>query len=108
MCFVEFWLSLAVLVLGAVAAPVYAATRGWKLWRTFKRTSRRAGAALERVTAKAEQAERHATSLTAGSERLAGAVAHLQGSLAGLAVLRAAYAESRGAFTSLRGAVPRK
>jgi hypothetical protein len=60
------------------------------------------------VTASAAMVEQHAVSLTAGTERLTNAVAHLQASLEELALIRAAAAEPRKLLASIRGLVPRK
>jgi hypothetical protein len=102
------WLTASFLVVAIVASLGYAATRGWRLWRTFRRTTGRLTDAMGRVAATAAEAEQHAVGLSAGSERLAAASERLQRSLAELGVLRAAAKESRAAWSSLRGTMPRK
>ena len=104
----ELWIPLAFLVVAGLGSLVYAALRGWRLWRTFRRSSRGASRALAHVADTASEAERHAVALTGNTERLQDVVARLQLSLAELSVLRAAYAEGRGLYSSLRGTVPRK
>ena len=102
------WLAatfLAVAILGSLA---YAGLRAWRLWRAFRSITGRLTDAMGRVAATADEAERHAVGLSAGSERLASASERLQRSLAELGVLRAAAAESRAAWSSLRGTMPRK
>jgi hypothetical protein len=105
---VELWIPLAFLVVAAVGSAVYAALRGWALWRTFRRSSRHATRALGHVTDTAANAERHAVALSGNMERLDAATSRLHEGLAELAVLRAAYAEGRELFASIRGTVPRK
>ena len=101
------WLSLAFLVLALVGSITVAVLRALRTWRTFKGFSSAAGAAVERVTATAADAERHAVALGDNGERLNAAVARLQESLAHLAVLRAAAADARAVF-DIRTRLPRK
>ena len=103
-----FWLALAFCVLAVFGSIGYAATRAWRLWKTVRATAKAATDALGRVMSSAASAEEHAVSLTAGTERLSTAIAHLQGSLEELAVIRAAAAEPRNLLRSIRGLVPRK
>ena len=103
-----FWLALGFCVLAVLGSIGYAATRAWRLWKTVRATSTAASDAVGRVMTSAAAAEAHAVSLTAGSERLSAAIAHLQGSLEELAVIRAAAAEPRNLLASIRGLVPRK
>jgi hypothetical protein len=102
------WLALAFCIVAVVGSVAYAAARAWRLWRAFRGTSRRASDALGRVTASAAEAERHATSLTGGTERLAAATVSLQESLSELHAIRAAVAEPLALLGSIRGIVPRK
>jgi hypothetical protein len=104
----ETWLPAAFLVLAVLGSAACAAARGWRLWRTFRATARRAGDAIERVTATAAKAEEHALALSANVERLTRAGEHLQESLAELAVIRAAVAEARAPIDAVRGVVPTK
>ncbi|HEX3805450.1 MAG TPA: hypothetical protein VHV52_01605 [Gaiellaceae bacterium] len=104
----EIWLPAAFLVIAVLGSAAYAAVRGWRLWRTFRATARRAGDAIERVTTTAAKAEEHALSLTGNVERLTRAADHLQESLAELAVIRAAAAEARAPIDAVRGIVPTK
>jgi hypothetical protein len=102
------WLSFTFCVVAVVTSTAYAAARGWRTWRAFGSTSGLLGDALDAVSAAGEQVERKALSLSAGTERLAGAIESLQRSLAELAVLRRAAAEPRSLLASIRGLVPRK
>jgi hypothetical protein len=67
-----------------------------------------ASSALGGVLETAAEAERHAVSLSEGSERLAAALARLQESLAHLAVLRSAATDARASLLSFRSVMPRK
>lgn len=102
------WLALAFMLVASLGGLAYAAARGWRLFRTFRRTSRRAADAVARVTDSAARAEERAAGLTAKSETLSHATEHLRQSLAELAVIRAAAAEPRSLLATIRGAVPRK
>ena len=103
-----FWLALAFCLLAVIGSIAYAATRAWRLWKTARATAKAADEAVGRVMTAAAAAEERAVSLTAGTERLSAAVAHLQRSLEELAVIRAAAAEPRTLLASIRGLVPRK
>jgi hypothetical protein len=102
------WLALAFCLVAVLGSIGYAATRAWRLWKTFRETGRAANHAVSRVMSSAARAEQRAVSLTAGTERLSVAIAHLQGSLEELALIRAAAAEPRKLLASIRGLVPRK
>ena len=104
----EIWLPATFLVVAVLGSAAYAAARGWRLWRTFRRSSGRATEALGRVSDSAADAERRATALTAKTEGLATATARLQEALAELAVLRDAAAEARATVDAVRGLVPTK
>ncbi|MGN6800129.1 MAG: hypothetical protein ACTHKS_18490 [Gaiellaceae bacterium] len=103
-----FWLALAFCLVAVIGSIGVAATRAWRLWRTVRATAKAATDAVGRVMTSAAAAEAHAVSLSAGTERLSAAIAHLQGSLEELAVIRAAAAEPRDLLKSIRGLVPRK
>ena len=103
-----FWGALTFCLLAVLGSIAYAASRAWRLWKTVKAMAKAATDAVGRVTTAAAKAEERAGSLTAGTERLSAAVAHLQGSLDELAVIRAAAAEPRNLLRSIRGLVPRK
>jgi hypothetical protein len=102
------WIAVAFCVVALVASPAYAGARAWRLWRAFRRTSRRATDALGRVSASAAAAEAHAVALSSGTERLAAAAGRLRQALDELEVIRAAAAEPRALLASIRGTVPRK
>jgi hypothetical protein len=102
------WIALAFCLVAAIGSIAYAAVRAWRLWKTVRSTAKAATDAAGRVMTSAAAAERHAVSLTAGTERLSSAVAHLQASLEELAVIRAAAAEPRKLLASIRGLAPRK
>ena len=103
-----FWLALAFFLVAVLGSLAYAGLRAWRLWRTLRGTSRRAGEALDRVTASAAAAEAHATSLSGGTQRLTAATTSLQEALAELHAIRAAVAEPLALLAVLHGAVPRK
>jgi hypothetical protein len=105
---VLFWIPLAFLLVSLLGSIAWAAARGWRLWRVFRRVSGRMADEVERLVERGTATEERATAVTANAERLAGAAERLQGSLAQLAVLRAAFAESRSTFGAARGTVPRK
>ena len=102
------WLALAFCILAVAGSIAYAAVRAWRLWKTVRTTSGRATEAAGRVMVSAALAEQHASSLTAGTERLSTGITQLQTSLEELAVIRAAAAEPRNLLRSVRGLVPRK
>ena len=102
------WLCAAFLVVALLGSIAVAATRGWRLWKTFSAVSKRTGDAVEQVAATAATAEQRVTSLSANTERLTRAIEHLQESLAELAVIRAAANEVRDGVAAVRGVVPRK
>ena len=102
------WIALAFFILAVVGSTAYAGARAWRLWKTVRATSGRVTEATGRLMASAALAEQHATSLTAGTERLSTGIAHLQASLEELAVIRAAASEPRNMLRSIRGLVPRK
>jgi hypothetical protein len=103
-----FWLALAFFLVAVVGSIGFAAARAWRFWKTVRATTKAATDAIGRVTSSAATAEEHATSLTAGTERLSAAITHLQASLEELALIRAAAAEPRDLLSSIRGLVPRK
>ncbi len=103
-----FWLALAFFLVAIFGSLAYAAVRGWRLWRIFSATSRRANDALAKVTVAATAAEAHANALTGGTERLAAAAESLQEALAELQTISAAAAEPLALIGAVRGAVPRK
>jgi uncharacterized membrane protein YcjF (UPF0283 family) len=103
-----FWLALAFCLVAVVGSIAYAATRAWRLWKTFRATGKAANQAVSHVMRSAATAEQRAASLSAGTERLSAAITHLQSSLEELAVIRAAAAEPRELLASIRGLVPRK
>jgi phage tail tape-measure protein len=102
------WIAVAFCLLAVIGSIGYAATRGWRLWKTIRSTARAANYEVNRVMSSAAAAETRALSLTAGTERLSTAITHLQGSLQELAVIRAAADEPRSLLASIRGLVPRK
>src|SRR5579885_423364 len=102
------WIAVAFFVVALVGSASYAATRAWRLWKTFRSVSGAATEGLARVSASAAAAEAHAVGLSGGSEQLAAATERLREALAELAVIRAAAAEPRALLAGLRGSVPRK
>ena len=73
-----FWLALAVCLVAVLGSIGYAAIRAWRLWKTARAAARAANQAVGRVMSSAAAAEKRAVSLTAGTERLSGAITHLQ------------------------------
>ena len=102
------WLSFTFCVVAVAASAAYCAGGGRRTWRAFDSTSGLLTNALDEVSAAGEAAERKALSVSAGSERLVGAIDRLNRSLAELAVLRRAAGEPRALLASIRGLVPRK
>jgi hypothetical protein len=102
------WICLLFLVVALVGSIAFAATRGLRAWRTFRRFSRTTSAAIDAVLETAAEAERHAVAFAEGTEKLSAALAHLEQSRARLAVIQAAATHARSSFTSARAAVPRK
>jgi hypothetical protein len=102
------WVSLLFLVVAAVGSIAYAAARGLRAWRTFKRFSKTTSSAIGDVLETVAEAERHVTAFTESTEKLSAALTRLEQSRAELAVIQAAAAEARSSLTSFRGAVPRK
>jgi hypothetical protein len=100
--------ALAFLVVAVVGSAAYAATRGWRLYRTFRATAGNASAAIGRVAEAAAKAESHAAALPGTTEALATANARLKRALDELAVLRNAAARPQSLLASIRGTVPRK
>jgi hypothetical protein len=103
---VAVWVAFQLVVL--VVSAALAALRGLHLWRRFRLFSRTVRTALEEVVRTAAAVEKHAASLSTGTERLSIVTAHLQGSLAQLALLRSAAAEANAPLARLRGAIPSK
>ena len=102
------WISLLFLVLAVLGSLAVAAARALGAWRTFRRFSRTASAAVGRVLETAAEAERHAVALTGGTEKLSAALARLEHSRARLAAIQAAATQARSSLLAFRGAVPRK
>jgi hypothetical protein len=102
------WIALAVGAAAFVGGVAFAVSRGFRAWRTLRRTSRNITRHLGDLTAKAAATEEKAVAATANGTKLADASAKLQESLAVLAVLRAALAETTAGVGRVRGVVPRK
>ncbi len=102
------WLCGAFLAVALIGSITVAATRGWRLWKTFGAVSKSAGDAVAAVTATAATAEERVLSLGANTERLTRAIEHLQESLAELAVIRAAAKDVQDAVNSVRAFAPSK
>jgi hypothetical protein len=102
------WLCVAFLIVAVGGSIGYAATRAWRLWKTFRTLLDATAQGMAKVSAAAAEAERHATSLGGHASRLQAATTRLQAALAQLAVLQDALAEARAGFGVVRGVVPRK
>jgi len=102
------FLALTFLIVAIVGSLAVAASRAWRLWKTFRGVSGRTADALGALADKGAATEQRALGLSGTSERLTEATARLQTTLAEFAVIRTAAAEPRALFASLRGAVPRK
>jgi hypothetical protein len=102
------WISALVAVAVVLGTGAYMARGALDFWRTFRRFSRVAGAAAERVTLAASVAETRANAAGAGAERLSAAAARLRRSRAQLAVLQSAAGELTVALARLRRLVPTK
>jgi uncharacterized membrane protein len=102
------WISLLFLVLAVVGSIAVATSRALHVWRTFRRFSRAASAAVVGVLETAAEAERHAVAFTEGTQKLSAALARLEVSRARLAVIQAAATQARSSLFAFQGAVPRK
>ena len=102
------WIALAVGVAGFLGGVAFAVSRGFRTWRTFRRTSRNVTRGIGELTDKAAATEEKAVAATGNSAKLAEALARLQESLAVLAVLRAALGEATAGVGRVRSVVPRK
>jgi hypothetical protein len=105
---IAVWIALALGLAGFAGGVAVAVTRGFRAWRTFRRTSRHITQRLGELTDKAAATEEKAVAATANSAKLADVAARLQASLAELAVLRAALAEAQAGVGRVRSVVPRK
>jgi hypothetical protein len=92
------WVSLAVFVIGLTAGLVYAAVRGFRLWRHAKRTSATLSAETDRIARVADEIAVQLDKANASSARLTEATERLRASAARLQVQRAAVAEARAAI----------
>jgi hypothetical protein len=102
------WVSLLFLVVAIGGSIAVAASRGLHTWRTFRRFSKTASAAIGEVLTTAAEAERHAVAFAEGTAKLSAALARLDQSRAELAVIQAAATEAKASLFAFRGAVPRK
>src|SRR6185312_1419010 len=75
-----FWTPFAFLVVSLAGSATWAALRGWRLWKSFRRVSGRLAGEADRLVAKGEATEKRAVAATANAERLAHAADRLQGS----------------------------
>ena len=102
------WFPVAFLLLALAVSLLVLTRRGLRTWRSLRAFTVSAEQALDAVNTSAAQAETHAASFAAATERLERAQARLSASLAELAVLRAAADEVRASVSRVRGLVPRK
>ncbi|HEY6962712.1 MAG TPA: hypothetical protein VI408_12550 [Gaiellaceae bacterium] len=102
------WAAGIFCLVSVAGSLAFAGSRGWRLYRTVKRTSARLAAEAARVGDAGARVEAKALAASASTEKLTAASARLQVALAELTVIREAAAEPRALLATLRGAVPRK
>ncbi|MFL5953697.1 MAG: hypothetical protein ACJ76I_06285 [Gaiellaceae bacterium] len=93
------WICLLFLVVAVAGSVTFAAVRGLRVWRAFRRLTDAVSGATGDVMRRGEAAEEHAVALTEKSQRLSAATAHLQRSLSELAILRSAFANARSSLS---------
>lgn len=103
---VGFWLALVLLVVAVVAGLVYAAVRGWQLYRRARLTGALFTARLDAISATVASIDRHTAAAEASTRRLADASARLGRSRARLDVQLAALREARGQLRRVFWFVP--
>ena len=96
-----FWLALAVLILLSLAGLVFAAVRGWQLFRQAKRTGRTVTAELERISRTGERIQANLDRAQRSQGDLQSALGRLQESRAKLDVQLAAVREARSAVAAV-------
>lgn len=89
------WLAAALLLVAVVAGIVYAAVRGFQLWRNVKRGSAAFSEELDRISVVTAQIEHHMAAAEAAGARLTDATERLARSRARLNVQLAAIQEAR-------------
>jgi Flp pilus assembly protein TadG len=102
------WIALAASVVAVVGGLVFAVSRAFNAWRTFRSLMRALARRLRELERKAAATEQHATAVTAKSTKVAEAAERLQESLATLAVLRDALDEAKAPISRARKLAPRK
>ena len=90
-----FWITLAVLLVGAVGGIAYAVLRGIAMWRLIKRTGRAFSVESQRIAEVSAQIETHMDRANASNARLGDAAARLATSRARLEVQLQAIREAR-------------
>ena len=90
-----FWIALAVLLVAVVGGIVYAAVRGFQLYRNAKQANATFSSEMDRISRVSEQIERHSAAAEAAAGRLKEASGRLATSRARLDVQLAAVREAR-------------
>jgi hypothetical protein len=102
------WIALGISIASVVGSVGFAAARGLRAWRAFRRVRRRISESLTDVMHRVAWIEGRLTSAGASAARLQRAQADLQESLATARVLSAALAEVRATVNRVTGLVPSK
>jgi hypothetical protein len=103
---VAFWISLAVLLVGAVVGLVYVVLRGISLWRAIKRTGRSFGTETARIAEVSAGIQAHLDRASASGSSLGEASARLAVSRARLDVQLQAIREARHTMKRLLWFLP--
>jgi ABC-type siderophore export system fused ATPase/permease subunit len=98
---VVFWLALILLIVVSLAGLVYAAVRGFQLYRQAKRTSANLSGAMEKITRGTEEIQANLERAQRAQGDLQEAMARLQGSRDRLDVQLTAVREARAALNTL-------
>jgi chromosome segregation ATPase len=100
------WLAFAASVLAVVAGTVVAVVRGVRFWRTAKAAGPRFSGELERISASADEIQRHLDAAEASAARLSEASEQLRRSRARLEVQLQALREARATLRRLVSLLP--
>jgi len=103
-----FWIALGILLVAVVGGIAYAATRGWQLYRTAKRSGAVITSEMDRISAVTLEIEGQMANAEAATARLNAATGRLASSRAQLdvqlAAVRQARAQVRRVFWFVPGA----
>ena len=102
------WIALGIAIACVLGSAGFAAARGLRAWRVFRRFRRRTSDGLTDAMRRVASIESRMASAGASAARLQRAQADLQESLATARVLSAALAEVRATVNRVTGLVPSK